>query len=164
MDQLMNSGHFERLETIEEDCFVSPVVNTVRIAKTVKIALYARKLNESCVKKTPNMPNMVQLLNQRSAKLSRNDHDLIWISAIDLDYASGEMQLAPETSDHCPFAVTGENRNRCYQFTKELYVPADIPRIFQDRIDKTLDYDTPVWLDDIIVVTRGTKTMITPEN
>ena len=30
---------------------------------------------------------------------------------------------------------------------------ADIPTIFQDKIDRTLEYYTPAWLDDIIVVT-----------
>ena len=32
-----------------------------------------------------------------------------------------------------------------------------IPTIFQEKIDRTLGRQTPVWLDDIIVVTRGTK-------
>ena len=111
LDRLIKSGHLERLETIEDDCFVSPVVITVKKDKTVKIALDARKLNNSCVKKRPHMPNMEELLNQISAELSRNNHDPIWISVIDLDYAYGQMKLAPETSKHCNFAVTGENMN-----------------------------------------------------
>ena len=51
LDQLIKSGHLRRLETIEEDCFVSPVVIPVKKDKTVKIALDARKLNDSCIKK-----------------------------------------------------------------------------------------------------------------
>ena len=51
LDRLLKPGHLERLETIEEDCFVSPVVITVKKDKTVKTALGARKLNDSCVKK-----------------------------------------------------------------------------------------------------------------
>ena len=53
LDRLIKSGHLERLETIAEDCFVSPVVITVKKDKTVKIALDARNLNESCIKKRP---------------------------------------------------------------------------------------------------------------
>ena len=34
---------------------------------------------------------------------------------------------------------------------------ADKPTIFQEKIDRTLGHQTPVWLDDIIFVTRGTK-------
>ena len=157
LDRLIKSGHLERLETIEEDCFVSPVVITVKKDKTVKTAQDARKLNDSCVKKRPHMPNMEELLNQISAELSGNNHDPIWISVIDLDYANGEMKLAPETSKHCNFAVTGENMNGYYRFLKGFYGPADIPTIFQEKIDRTLGHQATVWLDDIIIVTRGTK-------
>ena len=103
------------------------------------------------------MPNMEALLNQISTELSRNNHDPIWISVIDIDNAYGEMKLAPETSKHCNFAVTGEIMNRVYRFLKGFYGPADIPTIFQEKIDRSLGHQTPVWLDDIIVVTRGTK-------
>ena len=100
LDRLIKSGHLQRLETIEEDCFVSPVVITVKKDKTVKIALDARKLNDSCIKKRPHMPNMDELLNQISSELSKNELDPIWISIIDLDYAYGQMKLSPETSKH----------------------------------------------------------------
>ena len=157
LNRLIESGHLERLETIEEDCFVSPVVITVKKDKSVKIALDARKLNDSCIKKRPHMPNMDELLNQISAELSKNDTDPIWISVIDLDYAYGQMKLAPDTSKHCNFAITGEKINGYYRFRKGFYGPADIPTIFHEKIDRTLGHETPVWLDDIIVVTRGTK-------
>ena len=32
-----------------------------------------------------------------------------------------------------------------------------MPKIFHEKTDKTLGHQTPVWLNDIIVVTRGTK-------
>ena len=157
LDRLINSGHLQRLETIEEDCFVSPVVITVKKDKTVKIALDARKLNDSCIKKRPHMPNMDELLNQISSELSKNELDPIWISIIDLDYAYGQMKLSPETSKHCNFAITGEKINGYYRFLKGFYGPADIPTIFQEKINRTLGHQIPVWLDDIIIVTRGTK-------
>ena len=50
-DRIIKSGHLESLETIEEDCFVSPVVITVKKDKTVKIAVTVRKLNESSLQK-----------------------------------------------------------------------------------------------------------------
>ena len=67
------------------------------------------------------------------------------------------MKLAPETSKHCNFAMTGEKINGYYRFLKGFYGPADIPTIFQEKIDRTLGHQTTVWLDDIIIVTRGTK-------
>ena len=47
LDRLIKSGHLERLETIEEDCFVSLVVINVKKDKIVKLAKDARKLKES---------------------------------------------------------------------------------------------------------------------
>ena len=100
---------------------------------------------------------MDELLNQISADLSKNDTDPIWISVIDLHYAYGQINLAPETSKHCNFAITGEKINRYYRFRKGFYGPADIPTIFQEKIDCKPGHETPVCLDDNIVVTRGTK-------
>ena len=45
------------------------------------------------------MPHMEELLNQIPAELSKNDRDPMSISVIDLDYASGQMKLAPQTSE-----------------------------------------------------------------
>ena len=100
---------------------------------------------------------MDELLNQVSAELSKNYHEPIWISVIDLDYTYRQIKLAPETSKHCNFAVTGEKMNGYYRLLKGFYGPADIPTIFQEKIDRRLGHQTPVCLDDIIIVTRGTK-------
>ena len=86
-------------------------VITVKKEKTVKIALDARKLNESCFKKKPHMLNMDKLLNQLSAEVSKNDLDPICISVIDLDYDYGQKKLALETNKHCSFAISGEKIN-----------------------------------------------------
>ena len=79
------------------------------------------------------------------------------MSVIDLDYAYGQMKLAPDTSKHCNFAFTGEKFNAYYRFLKGLYGPVDIPSIFEEKIDRTVGQQTSVWLDDVIFVTRGTK-------
>ena len=79
------------------------------------------------------MQNMDELSIQISAKLSKNDLDPIWISVIDLDYACGQINLAPETSKHCNFAITVEKINGCYRLLKGVYGPADIPTIFQEK-------------------------------
>ena len=97
----------------------------------------AHKLNESGVKQRPHMTNMGELLNQVYVELSRNHLDPIWISAIDLNYAFGQMRPAPETSKHCNFTVTSENMNGYYQFLKgTFYGPAETPTIFQEKGQK----------------------------
>ena len=67
------------------------------------------------------------------------------------------MKLSEETSRQCVFAITGAKFSGYYRFKKGFYGLADIPTYFQEKIDRTLEYSTPAWLDDIIVVTRGSR-------
>ena len=46
---------------------------------------------------------------------------------------------------------------RLLPFPEGFYGLADIPTVFQDKIDQTLENKHPAWLDDIIVVTKGSK-------
>ena len=125
--------------------------------KSVKIALDSRKLNDSCIKVRPHMPNMEELLNQISVEITKDRTKKLMMSKIDLDYAYGQMMLSEEPSRQCVFAITGANFSGYYRFKKGFYGLADIPTIFQEKIDRTLEYCTPAWLDDIIVVTRGDR-------
>ena len=63
LERLTKSGHLEKVNYVDEDCFVSPVVITVKSDQSVKIAVDSRKLNDSCIKIRPHMPNMEELLN-----------------------------------------------------------------------------------------------------
>ena len=54
LEKLIKAGHLEKVNNVDEDCFVSPVVITVKNDKSVKIALDSRKLNDSSIK--PHRP------------------------------------------------------------------------------------------------------------
>ena len=157
LEKLIKAGHFEKINNVDEDCFVSPVVITVKNDKSVKIALDSRKLNDSCIKRRPHMPKMEELINHFSVEISRDRTLQLFISKIDLDSAYGQVKLSEETSQQCVFAITGAKFSGYYRFKKGFYGLADISTIFQEKIDRTLEYSTPAWLDDIVVVTRGNK-------
>ena len=72
-------------------------------------------------------------------------------------FAYGQTKLSEETSRHCVFALTGGKFSGYYRFEKGFYGLAEIPTIFQEKIDRTLGYCTPAWLEDMIIVTRGSK-------
>ena len=61
-----------RKKHIDEDCFVSLIVITVNNQKSMKIASDSRKLNESCVKIRPHMPNIEERLNRISIETTRD--------------------------------------------------------------------------------------------
>ena len=44
IEKLMKTGHLEKINDVDEDCFVSPVLITVKSDKSVKLALYSGKL------------------------------------------------------------------------------------------------------------------------
>ena len=155
--RLIDTGHIEKLEEVPEDTFISPAVITVKKDKSVKIALDSRKLNESCIKRRPNMPNMEDLINRISNEISKNEDDELWITKIDLDYAYGQLELDEETKKHCVFALIGGTVTGFYRFKKGFYGLSELPTIFQGKMDRTLKFKTPAWIDDIIIVTRGKK-------
>ena len=64
------------------------------------------------------------------------------------------IQRSPKLVHIC---LTGGNFTGYYRFLKGFYGLADIPTIFQEKIDQTLENKHPAWLDDIIVVTKGSK-------
>ena len=71
-------------------------------------------------------------------------------------YTYGQIKLDENTKNLCIFTVTGWDDFTGYcRFLKGFYGLADIPTIFQERIDTTLEHKHPAWLYDIIIVTKG---------
>ena len=156
MERIIKYGRLEKVNDVDDD-FLSPVVITVNSDKSVKIALDSRKLIDSCIKMRPHIPNMKELLNQVLVEITRDRTVQLFISKNDLYYAYGQMKLSDETNRQSVFALTGGNFSGYYRFKKTFYGHADVPTMFQEKIDRTLEYCTPAWLDDIFVVTSGNK-------
>ena len=108
IQKLTESGHLQKVKHVDEDCFVSPVVITVKSDETVKMAFDSRQLNDSCTKFGPYMPNMKELLNHISVEKTKDRTKELKISKIYLDYAYGQMMLSEETSRQCVFTITRE--------------------------------------------------------
>ena len=117
-NKLNKSGHLEKVQKVD-NCFVSPVVITVK-KKLVKIALDSRKLNDSCTKIRPYLPNIEELLNQLSNELTREPAEPLRKSRTDLEYAYGNLKLPEETSKDCNFAITGRIMKGYYRFRKSI--------------------------------------------
>ena len=130
---------------------------TVKKDKSIKIALHSRKLNEATIKRKALMPNMEDLISKISRKISEEKEGEIHITKLEFDYAYGPLRLDEQTRNLCIFTVTGGEFTGYYSFLKRFYGLVDIPTIFQERIDKTLEFKHLAWLDDILTVTKGSK-------
>ena len=155
LKRLIKNGYLERATEINEDCFVSPAVITIKKDKSIKIALDSRKLNEATIRRKAQMPNMEELISRISRKISEEKKGEIHITKLDFDYAYGQLRLDEQTRNLCIFTVTGGAFIGYYRFLKGFYGLADILTVFQEQIDKTLEFKHPAWLDDLIIVTKG---------
>ena len=154
LKRLIKNGDLERATEINEDCFESPAVITVKKDKSIKIALDSRKLNEATIRRKAQMPNMEELISRITRKISEVKEGEIYITKLDFDYAYGQLRLDEQTRNLCIFTVTGGEFTGYYRFLKGFYGLANIPTIFQERIDKTLEFKHPAWLDNIKIVTK----------
>ena len=73
-----------------------------------RCALYARKLNDSCIETRPHTPNMEELQNHLSTEITRVQNEPLRISKIDLEKAYVQTKLSEKTSRECNFSKTEE--------------------------------------------------------
>ena len=106
------------------------------------------------------MPNIDHLIDTIYQKLNTNaSHETAYLSTLDLKYAYSQLNLGPETSLHFNSnIISGESRGT-HSFSTGIYGLTNMPAAFQKVIDYILvGLDiTPCFLDDIIVVSSGSK-------
>ena len=84
---LRKTGHLEKVKKVHEDCFLSPVLITIKNDKSVKRALDYWKPNYICTKRRPHMPNIEELIHQTSTELIQDGTGQLFSSKVDMDYA-----------------------------------------------------------------------------
>ena len=124
---------------------------------SVKIALDAKEVNKTIVKKKMQMPNLDNLRDRASIAATLNPNSSFWASIYDLDYAFGQVVLTKDTAKHCVIAIVGGSCTGHYRFNRGFYGLADMPVIFQYKLDRILSGTALAWQDDMLVVTRGTR-------
>ena len=89
------------------------------------------------------LPLLAELLDRISTKISGNRKAQLHVSTIDLEYAIGQIELHKETAKQCVAAIVEGKATLHYRFRKGFYGLADMPVVFQTKIDKVLNYETP---------------------
>ena len=76
-----------------------------------------------------------------------------------MTYAYGQIPLHDLTKRHCIFQIVGGKSTGTYRFLTGFYGLTVMPTEFQKLMDLTLAniYRVFVFIDDIIIVTKGTK-------
>ena len=156
--RLLKEGHIEKINEIKDDVFIQPTVITVKKARSVKIALDARALNQAIEKDKYQMPNLENLLDMVAEKLDNEKGDA-WFSSFDLTYAYGQVPLHLLIAKHCSFQIIGGESTGTYRFVTGFYGLSVMPTEFQKVMDILLAKfrEVFVFIDDNLIVTKGTK-------
>ena len=105
----------------------------------------------------PNIDNLIDTIQQNLNTTA--SQETAYFSTLDLKYAYSQLNLDPETARHCNFIIISGQGTGTYRFITGFYGLPDRPAAFQKVMDYTLVglQNTYCFLDDIIVVTRGSK-------
>ena len=106
------------------------------------------------------MPNIDNLIDTIQQNLYTNaSQETAYFSTLDLKYAYSQLNLDQETARHCNFNIISREAICKYRFITGFYGLTDMPAAFQKVMDYTLVglQNTPCFLDDIIIVSRGSK-------
>ena len=105
----------------------------------------------------PNIDNLIDTIQQNLNTSA--SQETAYFSTLDLKYAYSQLKLDPETARHCNFNIISGERTGTYRFMTSFYGLTDMPATFQKVMDYTLVglQNTYCFLDDIIVVSRGSK-------
>ena len=160
LKKLLDEKHIIKLNSCSDKNFISPIVITVKRDKTVKLALDSKILNKSIHKNKYQMPNIDNLIDTIQQNLNTSaSQETAKYSTLDLKYAYSQLILVPETAQHCNFNIISAEKTGTYRFITGFYGLTDMPAAFQKVMDYTLVglQNTYFFLDDIIVVSRGSK-------
>ena len=156
---MLEERDIERVKEVTDKQFIQPVVITVKKDKSVKIALDAKALNNEIVKDEYQMLNLEHLVDLVAEQLDNKEQEKALYTSLDMRYAYGQMPLEEETAKHCNFQIIGGKATGTYRFITGFYGLTIMPTEFQKARDKELANipNTHVFLDDILIVTKGTK-------
>ena len=105
----------------------------------------------------PNIDSLIDTIQQKLIKTTTQE--TAYFSTLYLKYAYSQLNLDPETARHCNFNIISCERTGTYRFITAFYGLTHMPVAFQKVMDYTLVglQNTHCFLDDIIVVSRGSK-------
>ena len=136
MKKLLKEGHIERLDKCTSDCFIAPIVITVKKDDSIKLALDAKPINRQLFKNKYQMPNVDELIDGVSQIVTANTNGKPYFSVLDLKYAYSQLKLTAETAKQCNFNIIGGQG-----------VQKEAEKLLSQQMDR-VDYSTPGFADE----------------
>ena len=156
IEKLLTEGHITKLDKCTSDCFIAPIVITVKKDDSIKLALDAKTINRQLFKNKYQMPNVDELMDGVSQIVTENKNGTLYFLVLDLKYAYSQIKLAADTAKQCNFHIVGGKATGTFRFMTGFYGLADMPAEFQKAMDRTINHakNTFCFLDDILFVSK----------
>ena len=84
LKRMETEGHIVKLEKSDEDCFISPIVNTRKKDTSIKLALDSKLLNHQIFKNKYQMPSIHELNDNVALQILEKSIGRVWFSNLDL--------------------------------------------------------------------------------
>ena len=159
LSKLLTEGHITKPDKCTSDCFIAPIVITVKKDDSIKLALDAKPINRQLYNNKYQMPNVDESLDGVSQLVTVITAGTLYFTVLDLKHTDSQIRLNAETSKQCNFNIVGGQATGTYRFLFGFYGLAHMPSEFQKAIDRTLNHakNTFCFLDDILIVSKGEK-------
>ena len=159
IEKLLTEGHITKLDKCTSDCFIAPIVITVKKDDSIKLAMDAKPINRQLFKNKYQMPNVDELIDGVSQIVTEIKSGPFHFTVLDLKYAYSQLKLAADTAKQCNFNIVGGKATGTYRFLTGFYGLADMLAEFQKAIDRTINHakNTFCFLDDILIVSKGNE-------
>ena len=139
LDKLL-ANYIEKLDKRTSDCFIAPIVITVKKENSIKLALDAKPINRQLYKNKYQMPNVDELIDGVSQIITVTSEGSLYFTVLDLKYAYSQIRLTADTAKQCNFNIVGGQATGTYRFLTGFYGLADMPAEFQKAMDRTLNH------------------------
>ena len=141
IEKLLTEGPIKKLDKCTTDCFIAPIVLTVKKKDdSIKLALDAKPINRQMFENKYQMPNVDEIIDGVSQIVTENKESTLYFTVLDLQYAYSQLKLAADTAKQCDFNIVGGKATGTYRFLTKFYGLADtISRI--DTISRSRKMD-----------------------
>ena len=114
--KLLTEGHIKKLDKCTSDCFIAPIVITVKKDDSIKLALDVKPINRQMFKNKHQMPNVDKINDGVSQIVTENKESILYFTMLDLKYAFSQFKLAADKAEQCDFNIVGGKATGTYKF------------------------------------------------
>ena len=84
---MLAEGHIQKMDKSTSDCFIPPIVITVKKDNSIKLVLDAKPINRQMYENKYQMPNVDELIDGFSQIITATAEGTLYFTVLDLKYA-----------------------------------------------------------------------------